>query len=149
MRDKLPVMLSHDVARLLRKIRAIAIGKYTELLDVFLFQSGKQTRLRLLPHLLTAGPIPLAPPRNEAADNDLPGSERTFLHFESDAIGLVVDDIDHLHRKRRNRRFAVGLRSCPGTAWDLPAPSQAGSQRPPVRPDGCIARGKPGDFCPD
>src|SRR5580693_4526895 len=87
MRDKLPMMLSHDVARLLRKIRAIAIGKYTELLDVFLFQSGKQTRLRLLPHLLTAGPIPLAPPRNEAADNDLPGSERTFLHFESNAIG--------------------------------------------------------------
>src|SRR4029077_13801253 len=94
------MMLSHDVARLLRKIRAIAIGKYTELLDIFLFQSGKQTRLRLLPHLLTAGPIPLAPPRNEAGDNDLSGSERTFLHFESDAIGLVVDDIDHLHRLR-------------------------------------------------
>src|SRR6202023_122830 len=52
-------------------------------------------------------------------------------------------------RKRGNRRFATGLRSCPGTASDLPAPGQAGSQRPPVRPDGCIARGKPGDFCPD
>jgi hypothetical protein len=33
-------------------------------------------------------------------------------------------------RKRRKRRFAVGLRSCPGTASALPAPGQAGSQRP-------------------
>jgi hypothetical protein len=68
------------LSRFLRKIRAIAIGKSVELLDVFFFQSGKQSRLRLLLHPLTARPIPLAPPQHVAADNDLPGSERTFLH---------------------------------------------------------------------
>src|SRR5271166_5029625 len=98
--DKPPVMLSHAVTRFLRKIRAITIGNYAELLDVFLFQSGKHSRVRPVPHPLAAGPIPLAPPRNEAADNDLPGNERTFLHLEPDAIGLVIDDVDHLHRLR-------------------------------------------------
>ena len=45
--DKPPVMLSHAIACFLRKIRAIAIGNYAELLDVFLFQSGKHNRVRL------------------------------------------------------------------------------------------------------
>jgi hypothetical protein len=64
---------------------------------------------------------------------------------------LLTSDVYPISASKsyRMHRVAVGIRSCPGTAWDLPAPSQAGSQRTPVRSDGCIARGKPVDFCPD
>jgi hypothetical protein len=55
MRDNLPVMLSHDVARFLRKIRAIAIGKCVELLDVFLFQSGNEAGKPLVQSTDTCG----------------------------------------------------------------------------------------------